>query len=175
MALARRACSACAVVLALLLAGSTAPAWAGGAQISILSSDGSVHRAVAARRRDRGGARSALAGWRTAAGARRRDADRRVRAQAARPRPGQITGRERRERLAAYDDAKRAAAKLTGTRRRELSAVIATLRHRRARRADPLAPGAAVADAGAQPRVVDDARRCWPPAQRVGFAGSELV
>ncbi len=44
MALARRACSACAVAVALLLAGSTAPAWAGGAHISILSSDGSVHR-----------------------------------------------------------------------------------------------------------------------------------
>jgi hypothetical protein len=174
MALARRACSTCAVAV-VLLAGGIAPAWAGSAHISILSSDGSVHRESL----------PAAATATVPAPARRVAPAPHARASAARTvaselerfaRAGQITGQERRDRLAAYNAAKGAAAKLTGTRRRELSAVIATIAGIAAR--GQLTPSRLA------PLWVTLARNQewwttapWIPAvgERVGFDGDELV
>jgi hypothetical protein len=174
MALARRACSACAVVLALLLAGSTAPAWAGGAHISILSSDGRVHReslpaaATAAVPAPPGRVahpqQARASATRTVASELKRLA-----------RAGQITGRERRKRLAAFNAARSAAAKLTGTRRGELSAVIATI--------SGIAARGVLTPSRLAPLWLTLARNreWWTTApipavgERVGFDGDELV
>jgi D-glucuronyl C5-epimerase C-terminus len=173
MALARRAGSACAVAVALL-AGSAAPALAGRDHISILSPDGTVKRA-----RLPAAATATLPPppGRPAAPPRAHAAARTVASALGRlARSGQISAKDRRERLAAYDDARHAAAKLTGTRRRELSAVISTIAGVAAR---------GQLSASRLPALwLTLARNLqwwttapWIPAigERVGFDGDELV
>lgn len=176
MALARRACWACAVVGGLL-AGSVAPAWAGGDHISILSSHGTVHRhALPAP------ARATLpAPPRRAASAppviARATARRTVRSELARlAGSGSITVAEQAERRNAYYEAKRAMRRLSGTRRRELGAVVATL--------DSIAARGQLTPSRLAPLWLTLARNeewwttaPWIPApgERVGFQDDELV
>jgi hypothetical protein len=174
MALARRAGSVCAVGVALLV-GSAAPALAGRDHISILSPDGTVQRTTLpaaatatlppppGRPAARTPARAATA--RTVASELKRLA-----------RSGQITAADRRKRLADYDAARHAATKLSGTRRRELSAVVSTI-------ASVAARGQLTASR--LPALwLTLARNLewwttapWIPAagERVGFDGDELV
>jgi hypothetical protein len=174
MALARRACSACAVAVALL-AGSTAPAWAGGGHISILSPDGSVHRAplpaAATATVPAPPGRPARAPGGHAA------ATRTVSSELKRfARSRQISAKERGDRLAAYNAARSAASKLTGTRRRELSAVIGTIAGIAARgqlTPSRLAPLWLTLERNQEWWTTAP----WIPAvgERVGFEGDELV
>jgi hypothetical protein len=174
MALARRALPACAVTLALL-AGSSAPAWAAGDHISVLSPGGTIREqplpaaAMAtlppAPRSTPPAPRSRAAAARTVASELKRLA-----------RSGQISGSDRAARLSDYDDARAAARRLSGTRRRELSAVIGTLAGIAARgrlTASRIAPLWQTLDRNVEWWTTAP----WIPAvgERVGFQGDELV
>jgi Spy/CpxP family protein refolding chaperone len=173
MALARRAGCACAVAAALL-AGSAAPAPAAGGHISILSPGGRVTRHALAP-----AARATLP--EPGAGARipraRASARRTVRSELTRlARSGQITAADRDARRAAYDDARGALHRLSGTRRAQLQAVIGTL--------DSIAARGQLTASRLAPLWLTLARNVewWTTApylpasgERVGFDGDELV
>src|SRR5215208_4458426 len=175
MTFARTACWVCVAALALL-AGGSAVAQAGtrNEDILVLSRDGTVraHTATGATaaevRPPRGAAR-------TTATAKKKP-KRTVLRELARLRDrAAITPEDYTARRASYTRAKQTARKLTGTRKRELTAVIATL--------DGIAQRGKLTATRVAPLflTLDRNVEWWTtgpiPAsgQRVGFAGSELV
>ena len=170
---------ACCVFVAVLCSLAAPPPRRPPTTSSSSAATGSVHVArgprAARRHAEARPAAARRARRRPPRAKKKRDRDRRAQAparRAARSRP-----RTTRARRAAYEDAERRAKQARRHRRgREMNAVLRTLDGIAARRpAHPVAPRAAVADARAQPRVVDHGRARSRSGQRIEFEGSELV
>jgi hypothetical protein len=177
MAVARHACWACVALLGLL-APAAASARAGTHEISILAPDGRVQRHALLGARGGELAPAPPAGRPHPARPRARLARARtVISELARMRrAGQIAPADAAQRRRAYEDARRTLRRLSGTRRRELQAVLGTIAGIAARgRLTPsrLAPLWLTLERNREWWTTAP----WVPAvgERVGFQGDELV